>query len=77
MLLLCALIVGSSSVWAEEVFYTLDGTVTTGGNSPRLEAPNGSFEASKHTEMKYPITAPPLRGGGEDGVKQGHKDRTP
>lgn len=34
MLLLCALIVGSSSVWADDVlFYTLDGSDTSGGNS--------------------------------------------
>ena len=33
MLLLCALVAGSSSVWAEEVVhYTLDGTATGGTN---------------------------------------------
>ena len=72
MLLLFALIAGSSSVWAEEiVHYTLDGTKTdTGGNSNYGETGNDVVQGGISWGITANCTQNPWRVGGKnlDGV---------
>ena len=67
MLLLCALIAGSSSVWAEDVVhYTLDGTVTSGGNSNYAQDGGGLTQNGIDWSVTGNTTINPWRIGGKD-----------
>lgn len=66
MLLLCALIVGSGTMWAEdEVYYTLDGTITTGGNSNYAQDGGGLTQNSISWSVTGNTTINPWRIGGK------------
>ena len=66
MLLLFALIAGSSSVWADEVLhYTLDGTVTTGGNSNYDQDGGGLTQDGISWSVTGNTTINPWRIGGK------------
>ena len=66
MLLLCALIVGSGSAWGvEEVYYTLDGTVTSGGNSNYSQDGGGLTQNGMNWSVTGNTTTNPWRIGGK------------
>ena len=68
MLLLCALIVGSGTAWADdELYYTLDGTKTdTGGNSNYAQAGNDVTQNSMNWSVTANCTQSPWRIGGKN-----------
>ena len=67
MLLLCALIVGSSNVWAGDVVhYTLDGTVTDGGNSNYAQDGGGLTQNGVDWSVTGNTTINPWRIGGKN-----------
>ena len=65
MLLLCALIAGVSSAWAEEAYYTLDGTITTGGNSNYAQDGGGLTQNDIEWSVTGNTTISPWRIGGK------------
>ncbi len=76
MLLLCALVAGSSSVWADEVLhYTLDGTVTTGGNSNYAQDGGGLTQNGISWSVTGNTTINPWRIGGKVDSGTGTADR--
>lgn len=66
MLLLCALIVGSSA-WADEVYYTLDGTKTdSGGNSNYAQTGKDVVQGGMNWAVMANCTINPWRVGGKN-----------
>ena len=66
MLLLCALVVGSMNGWADEVVhYTLDGTVTSGGNSNYAQDGGGLTQDGISWSVTGNTTINPWRIGGK------------
>ncbi len=67
MLLLCALIVGSGTMWADdELYYTLDGTITTGGNSNYAQDGGGLTQGEIDWSVTGNTTINPWRIGGKN-----------
>ena len=67
MLLLWALIVGSLSVWADETLvYTLDGSITTGGNSNYAQDGGGLTQNGMEWSVTANTTINPWRVGGKN-----------
>ena len=67
MLLLCALIVGSGTMWADdELYYTLDGTITTDGNSNYAQDGGGLTQGEIDWSVTGNTTINPWRIGGKN-----------
>ncbi len=66
LLLLCALTVGNVAWATEELYYTLDGTVTTGGNSNYAEDGNGLTQNNISWSVTGNTTLNPWRIGGKN-----------
>lgn len=67
MLLLCMLVVGSGTMWAEdELYYTLDGTIITGGNSNYAQDGGGLTQNDISWSVTGNTTINPWRIGGKN-----------